>query len=110
MLLPSEMAEPRERLDSMALTAGRPAALPVSLLVAAVITKDASVYPALDEPQRRQAMIGTPDQIVDQLVAYREAGVEEVHTVVTDTTNDGSDPVDGMELFLREVWPAFLAR
>ena len=56
-------------------------------------------------------MTGTVDQVVDQLVAYRDAGVEEIHTLVS--TGDGYGPmsgVDGMELFLREVWPAFLAR
>src|SRR3954454_5059645 len=71
MLLPSEMAEHRERLRSMAAEAGRGGESPVALLVAAVITKDASLYPTLDEPHRRQAMVGTPEQIVDQLVAYR---------------------------------------
>ena len=56
-------------------------------------------------------MTGTVEQVVDQIVAYRDAGVEEIHTVVS--TDDGfgaKDAVDGMELFLREVWPAFLAR
>jgi hypothetical protein len=56
-------------------------------------------------------MVGTVEQVVDQLVAYRDAGVEHIHTFVsTDDTIGVTDPVDGMELFLREVWPAFLAR
>ena len=53
---------------------------------------------------------GTVEQVVEQLVAYRDAGVSHVHTFVsTDATIGLHDPVDGMELFLREVWPAFLA-
>jgi probable F420-dependent oxidoreductase len=111
MLLPSEMAAHRGRLMKMAADAGRSGDIPVSLLVGVSMTKDASVYPALDDPHRRQSMVGTVDQIVDQLVAYRDAGVEHVHTfVTTDDTIGRHDPVDGMELFLREVWPAFLAR
>ena len=83
----------------------------MSLLVVAHITKDASVYPALDAAHRRQSMTGTVEQIVDQLVAYRDAGVEEIHTAVsTDGSYGATDAVDGMELFLREVWPAFQAR
>jgi hypothetical protein len=95
----------------MATAAGRTDDIPVSLLVAAHLTKDASVYPGLDDAHRRQSMTGTVEQVVDQLVAYRDAGVEEIHTVVsTDGTLGATDAVDGMELFLREVWPAFLAR
>jgi probable F420-dependent oxidoreductase len=111
MLLPSEMAAHRDRLMKMAGDAGRSGDIPVSLLVGAHLTKDASVYPTLDDPHRRQSMVGTVEQIVDQLVAYRDVGVEHVHTfVTTDDTFGRTDPVDGMELFLREVWPAFLAR
>ena len=56
-------------------------------------------------------MTGTVEQVVDQLVAYRDAGVEEIHTLVsTDDAYGARSGVDGMELFLREVWPAFLAR
>jgi probable F420-dependent oxidoreductase len=111
MLLPSEVAEHIGRLQEMATSAGRLGDIPVSILVAAHVTTDATVYPRLDEAHRRQSMTGTVEQIVDQLVAYRDAGVEEVHTVVsTDDTFGARDGVDGMELFLREVWPAFLAR
>ena len=111
MLLPSEMAEHKARLQEMAAAAGRPGDIPASILVAAHLTTDATLYPRLDDAHRRQSMTGTIEQIVDQLVAYRDAGVEEIHTVVsTDDTFDAKDGVDGMELFLREVWPAFLAR
>jgi probable F420-dependent oxidoreductase len=111
MLLPAEIAEHRERLDAMARDVGRQGGIPVSLLVAATVTRDPSIYPALDDAHRRQAIVGTVEQIVDQLVAYRDAGVQHVHTVVgTDDSIGIRDPVDGMELFLREVWPAFLAR
>ena len=74
------------------------------------MTKDPSIYPSLDDAHRRQAMVGTVEQVVEQLVAYRDAGVRHVHTFVgSDDTIGVHDPVDGMELFLREVWPAFLA-
>jgi probable F420-dependent oxidoreductase len=110
-LLPSEMAEHRERLHAMAREEGRDDEIPVSLLVATTLTKDPTIYPALDDAHRRQAMVGTVEQVVEQLVAYREAGVQHVHTLVgTDETIGTHDPVDGMELFLREVWPAFQAQ
>jgi probable F420-dependent oxidoreductase len=110
MLLPEEMAEHGQRLAALARDAGRTDDIPISLLVGATITKDPSIYPGLDDAHRRQAMVGTVEQIVAQLVAYRDAGVRHVHTFVnTDDTIGLHDPVDGMELFLREVWPAFLA-
>jgi probable F420-dependent oxidoreductase len=111
MLLPEEMAEHRARLLGMAADAGRTGDIPVSLLVNCRLTRDAGILPGLDDAHRRQAMVGTVDQVVDQLVAYRDAGVAEIHTsVTTDATIGLPDPVDAMELFLREVWPAFLAR
>ncbi len=110
MLLPDEIVEHRARLHAIAREHDRTGDIPVSLLVGATLTKDASIYPRLDDAHRRQAMVGTVDQIVGQLVAYRDAGVQHVHTFVnTDTTIGLHDPVDGMDLFLREVWPAFLA-
>jgi probable F420-dependent oxidoreductase len=111
MLLPEEMVEHRERLRAMARDAGRDGDIPVSLLVGTTLTKDPSILRGLDAAHRRQAMVGTVEQVVEQLVAYRDAGVAHVHTFVgTDDTIGLHDPVDGMELFLREVWPAFLAR
>jgi probable F420-dependent oxidoreductase len=111
MLLPEEMAEHRDRLHAMAHAAGRQDEIPVSLLVGTTLTKDPAILPGLDAAHRRQAMVGTVEQVVEQLVAYRDAGVAHVHTFVgTDDTIGRHDPVDGMELFLREVWPAFLAR
>ncbi len=110
MLLPEEMADHRARLLALAAGAGRTGSIPVSLLVATHLTTDASVHAGLDAAHRRQSMVGTVDQVVDQLVAYRDAGVEEIHTVVSTDAALGSGAVDGMELFLKEVWPAFLAR
>jgi probable F420-dependent oxidoreductase len=110
MLLPSEMAEHRERLRAMAAAAGRTDDIPVSLLVTTHLTTDRAMLGGLDDAHRRQSMVGTVDQVVDQLVAYRDAGVEEIHTVVSTAGTLGPGGVDGMELFLREVWPAFLAR
>jgi probable F420-dependent oxidoreductase len=110
MLLPEEMVEHKGRLTAMARAEGRTDDIPASLLVGTRITRDASIYPSLDAPHRRAAMVGTVDQLVDQLVAYRDAGVEEIHTTVSaDEAVGAPGPVAGMELFLREVWPAFLA-
>ena len=57
-------------------------------------------------------MVPFADNYVDVVLkAYRDAGVEEIHTLVsTDEALGSRSGVDGMELFLREVWPAFLAR
>ena len=111
MLLPGEMAEHKARLQAMAAEAGRTDDIPMSILVATHLTKDASAYGGLDDAHRRQSMTGTVEQVVDQLVAYRDAGVEEIHTLVTTGAGyEARSAVDGMELFLREVWPAFLAR
>ena len=111
MLLPSEMAEHRQRLAAIADEAGRDLRHPG--LVAGRRERRRrilSIYPSLDDAHRRQAMVGTVEQIVEQLVAYRDAGVCHVHTFVgSDDTIGVHDPVDGMELSLREVWPAFLA-
>jgi alkanesulfonate monooxygenase SsuD/methylene tetrahydromethanopterin reductase-like flavin-dependent oxidoreductase (luciferase family) len=111
MLLPEEMAEHGARLRALAAEAGRTDDIPLSLLVLTHLTADPSMLPALDAPARRQAMVGTVEQVVDQLVAYRDAGVEHVHTAVSaDETFGVGNAVDGIELFLREVWPAFQAR
>jgi probable F420-dependent oxidoreductase len=110
MLLPSEMVLHRERLRSIAAEAGRTGDIPVSLLVATHLTRDASMLAGLDDAHRRQSMVGTVEQVVEQLVAYRDAGVEEIHTVVSTDDTLGPGGVDGMQLFLEEVWPAFLAR
>jgi probable F420-dependent oxidoreductase len=110
MLLPDEMAEHSARLHALARDAGRHDEIPISLLVGTTLTKDPAVFGRLDEAHRRQSIVGTVEQVVEQLVAYRDAGVSHVHTFVgTDETIGVHDPVAGMELFLREVWPAFLA-
>lgn len=110
MLLPEEMVEHQRRLAAMARAEGRTDDIPASVLVGTRVTRDASIYPSLDAPHRRAAMVGTVDQLVEQLVAYRDAGVAEIHTTVSvDEAGRASDAVAGMELFLREVWPAFLA-
>src|SRR5437764_8396 len=84
---PVEMAEHKGRLQAMARDAGRSDDIPASILVLTHLTRDASVYPRLDAAHRRQAMTGTVEQVVDQLVAYRDAGVVEIHTAVgTDGT------------------------
>ena len=95
----------------LATEAGRTEPLAISALQPVRITKDLSIFPGLDLARRQQAMVGTTDQLVDQLRAYQDAGLEHLHTVVsTDSTIPTADAVDAMELFMREVWPAYLAR
>ena len=62
----------------------------------------------------RRSPVGSrrePEQIVEQITAYAEAGVSEIHTTVSaDPAFGVQDQVGGMELFLREVWPLYRAR
>jgi probable F420-dependent oxidoreductase len=111
MLLPSEVVEHRARLQELAGQYGRAGEIPASILVGLRLTRDPSVYPGLNAAQRQAAMVGTPDQLVDQLVAYRDAGIEHLHTAISADESFGvRGPVEAMRLFLGEVWPDFLAR
>jgi alkanesulfonate monooxygenase SsuD/methylene tetrahydromethanopterin reductase-like flavin-dependent oxidoreductase (luciferase family) len=110
MLTPDELAEHISRLRAMATEAGRTEPLTISALQPVRITRDPSIFPSLDLAHRQQAMVGTIDQLVSQLKAYQDAGLEHLHTAVsTDSTIPATDGVDAMELFMREVWPAYLA-
>ena len=109
---PTEMAEHKARLQAMAADAGRTDEIPVSILVATHLTKDASVY---RRPRRRP-----PPPVDDR---HRRAGRGPAGGLPRRRRRGDPHPrehrrrlrarrsgVDGMELFLREVWPAFLAR
>jgi probable F420-dependent oxidoreductase len=110
MLTPGELAEHISRLHAMAAEAGRTEPIAISALQPVKITKDPSIFPSLDLAHRQQAMVGTIGQLVNQLKAYQDTGLEHLHTVVsTDSTIPTTDAVGAMELFMREVWPAYLA-
>jgi probable F420-dependent oxidoreductase len=107
MLLPHEIVEHRARLQALAGNLGRAVELPTTVCLALHLTRDASVYPALDHQQRQAAVTGTPEQVVEQLVAYRDVGVEHVQLIVSaDPTFGAMSPVDVMAFVLREVGPA----
>ena len=68
------------------------------------------MYPSLTHEQRQFGISGTPEQVVTQLEAYREAGVEHIQLLVSaDSTFGTWSQVDAMEFILREVWPAVSA-
>ncbi len=110
MLLPDEVVTHRARLDALAVAAGRADRIPVTLVTALHLSRDASIHPSLSEEERRAAVAGTPDQVVAQLAAYRDAGVDHIQLVASADATFGSwSPVDTMEFVLREVWPAVRA-
>ena len=73
-LTADELASRRRRLHELAAEAGRSEELPVYLQVAIVIT-EAPVDPAM-LGESAAVLAGTPEQLADALVAYRDAGVE----------------------------------
>ena len=110
MLLPDEVVAHRERLQNLAAATERPRGIPVTMCTALHLSRDASVYPSLTREQRQAAVAGTPDQVVAQLVAYRDAGVDHIQLVASaDSTFGTWSQVDTMEFVLREVWPAVRA-
>jgi probable F420-dependent oxidoreductase len=110
MLLPDEIAAHRRQLEARAAEVEREGPIPVTLVTALHLSKDASIYPSLTHEERQAAVTGTPDQVVDQLAAYRRAGVEHIQLVAgADATFGAWTQVDTMEFVLREVWPAVRA-
>lgn len=107
MLLPEEVPGYRARLDGLAAERGRADRLPITLLMGLHLTRDPSVYPALDRAHRQAAITGTPDQAAEQLLAYRAAGVEHLQLAASaDATFGDLGPSDVMEFVLREIRPA----
>ena len=110
MLLPDEIVAHRDRLKTQGAAAGRPDEIPVTTCTTLRLSRDATVYPSLTHEQRQFGISGTPEQVVTQLEAYREAGVEHIQLLVSaDSTFGTWSQVDAMEFILREVWPAVSA-
>jgi probable F420-dependent oxidoreductase len=110
MLLPDEFVAHRERLQAEAAAIGRQGEIPVTMCTTIHLSRDATVYPSLTQEQRQAAISGTPEQLVAQLVAYREAGVDHLQLLASSDSTVGTwSQVDTMEFILRELWPAVLA-
>jgi F420-dependent oxidoreductase-like protein len=114
---PEEAGRRRQRLDEACDAEGRdPATLPLSVMTGFLIGADAGDLrrraerlagrdedaDGLLERLRRHGVAGTPDEIVERLRAYDEAGV--VRVMLQHLLHDDLEPV---ELLGREVVPAF---
>lgn len=105
-LLPDELQTLNGRLQGMARDAGRSEAIPVSMLIAVRLTKEPVDLKSLDDDDRRSALSGTPEQVVAQLRAYEQAGLQHLMTFAsTEESILANDPVAGAEVFLQEVAP-----
>jgi probable F420-dependent oxidoreductase len=105
-LLPDELKALDRRLQTMAKDAGRRDRIPVSMLIGVRLTKEPVDLAALDDDDRRSAVSGTPEQVVAQLKAYGDAGLEHLMTFAsTEESILSGDPVGGADVFLREVAP-----
>jgi probable F420-dependent oxidoreductase len=107
MLLPDEVRTHTAELARIAAEEGHAGEMPVTLLMGLRLTRDDSIYPALDHEHRQAALLGTPEQLIEQLIAYRDAGVEHIQLAASaDDTFGDLTQVDTMDFVLREVWPA----
>jgi probable F420-dependent oxidoreductase len=108
MLFPDELVEGRATLATMAQQSGRTTPPGTSLLISIYLTKDAGYRETMSEAQRRQAIAGTPDQVITQLQAYRDAGVDQLQTALGGDGAFGRGE-DLLRYFLQSVWPALPA-
>jgi alkanesulfonate monooxygenase SsuD/methylene tetrahydromethanopterin reductase-like flavin-dependent oxidoreductase (luciferase family) len=94
---PDQLAAQRLELESIAIKAGRdPATLDLTLLRPMQI---------LDRPADgpRRALIGTAEQVAEDLHAYAQVGVK--HIVLGFRTTDGQEMLQQVERFAAEVKP-----
>jgi probable F420-dependent oxidoreductase len=105
MLLPNEMQHAVERLNDICVSEGRQEAIAVSLLILIELTRDPDARDRRSVEEQRTTIRGTPDQVIDTLRSYRDAGVELLQTSITHdgTLGVGHDP---LEFFMKQVWPA----
>ena len=104
MLFPYELVEGRATLAAMAHQAGRATTPGTSLLISIYLTRDAGYRDTMSEAQRRQTIAGTPDQIILQLEAYWDAGVDQLQTSLASDGAFGRGE-DLLRYFLQSVWP-----
>jgi probable F420-dependent oxidoreductase len=94
---PDQLADQRRELEAIAAKAGRdPATLDITLLRPMQI---------LDRPAdgQRRALIGTAEQVVEDIHAYEEVGVS--HLVLGFRTTNGQEMLQQIERFAAEVRP-----
>jgi probable F420-dependent oxidoreductase len=105
MLLPDEMEHAVERLRQVCASEGREGAVAVSILILIRLTRDPEMRDRQSVDQQRTTILGTPDQVIDALRSYRDAGVELLQTSVT---HDGTFAIgdNALEIFMNDVWPA----
>ena len=107
MLLPEDYADLCGRLDELLAQEGRePKSLKRTLMTRCVVGHDEAALDAKIDAESKQrllargALIGTPDQIVEMLGRYRNAGVEGVMLQWIDM-----DDISGLELIAEKVFP-----
>ncbi|HVL24331.1 MAG TPA: TIGR03560 family F420-dependent LLM class oxidoreductase [Thermomicrobiales bacterium] len=107
MLLPEDYADRCGRLDELLAQEGRePKSLKRTLMTRCVVGHDEAALDAKIDAESKQrllargALIGTPDQIVEMLGRYRNAGVEGVMLQWIDM-----DDISGLELIAEKVFP-----
>ena len=107
MLLPEDYADRCGRLDELLAQEGRePKSLKRTLMTRCVVGHNEAALDAKIDAESKQrllargALIGTPDQIVEMLGRYRNAGVEGVMLQWIDM-----DDISGLELIAEKVFP-----
>ena len=107
MLLPEDYADRCGRLDELLAQEGRePKSLKRTLMTRCVVGHDEAALDAKIDAESKQrllargALIGTPDQIVETLGRYQNAGVEGVMLQWIDM-----DDISGLELIAEKVFP-----
>jgi len=107
MLLPEVYAERCARLDELLAKEGRePSSLKRTLMTRCVVGETESAVDAKIDAASKQrlldrgALIGTPNEIVEKLGRYQEAGVQGVQLQWIDM-----DDISGLELIASDVFP-----
>jgi probable F420-dependent oxidoreductase len=107
-MLPDEVAAGRASLAVLAGEHGRP--VPgISLFMKIILTATPSAYDEFPAGRRREAIVGTPEQVAGQLRAYEESGVEQLISRIGSDGSFGSD-TELLARFLTEVWPSVSPR
>lgn len=105
MLSPEEMERAAARLRDTCISEGRERAIGVSILILIQLTRDPEARDRQSVGERRRTVLGTPEQVIDTLRAYRDSGVELLQTSVTHDGSFGAGD-DPLEIFMKHVWPA----
>jgi probable F420-dependent oxidoreductase len=104
-MLPSEVTAAQAELTTAAALNGRNEPPGTSLFMKLVLTAKPSSFEKLPEERRREALTGTPDQLVNQLRAYRDVGLDQLISRIDSDGSFGAG-IEPLSVFLSEVWPA----